>query len=248
MFNNTIQLQATNAPNTSFTGLLYHGYDYSHVQDWASADRGHSPEVWDRALGWYSMALVDVLALAPPAQTALRATLTAHLAQIARGLVQQADAATGAWWLVLTQPGRAGNYFESSGGSMFVYALLRGVRLGFVADADGTLVAAARRAYAYAAGSWAVPRSNGTMDWNNTVVVGSLQPGNDYAVRGSLADCRRAAAGADCAAVLHQPGGGRQRPQGRRSLCARELRNRDVVTKSVQISIWLHTANCNKHP
>jgi hypothetical protein len=27
------------------------GYDFSHTAIWASPDRGHSPEVWDRALG-----------------------------------------------------------------------------------------------------------------------------------------------------------------------------------------------------
>ena len=48
MYNNTLQ---TTAANNTTIGLLYHGYDYSHAQPWASEDRGHSPEIWDRALG-----------------------------------------------------------------------------------------------------------------------------------------------------------------------------------------------------
>lgn len=47
IYDNTIQLK-TDANNV---GLLYHGYDYSKKAVWASSDRGHSPEVWDRALG-----------------------------------------------------------------------------------------------------------------------------------------------------------------------------------------------------
>ncbi|TFK97658.1 hypothetical protein BDV98DRAFT_585424 [Pterulicium gracile] len=42
-------LQNATAPNS--TQLLYHGYDYSLRPSWASSDRGHSPEVWDRAVG-----------------------------------------------------------------------------------------------------------------------------------------------------------------------------------------------------
>ncbi|KAG8682915.1 hypothetical protein FRC09_016436, partial [Ceratobasidium sp. 395] len=49
----------------SATGLLYHGYDASGKATWAAAGTGHSPEVWDRALGWYAMSLVDVLEWIP---------------------------------------------------------------------------------------------------------------------------------------------------------------------------------------
>lgn len=45
------------------TGLLYHGYDESKMAVWADSATGHSPCVWDRALGWFSMALVDVVCL-----------------------------------------------------------------------------------------------------------------------------------------------------------------------------------------
>src|SRR3954463_12081540 len=43
------------------TGLLYHGYDESRQQQWADKSTGRSPNVWGRAMGWYGMALVDVL-------------------------------------------------------------------------------------------------------------------------------------------------------------------------------------------
>ena len=40
------------------TGLLYHGWDESREQQWANKTTGTSPNFWDRALGWYVMALV----------------------------------------------------------------------------------------------------------------------------------------------------------------------------------------------
>lgn len=177
MFDNTVQ-NAT-APNN--TGLLYHGYDFSHKQIWASADRGHSPEVWDRAMGWYSMALVDALEIIPtdnPGHAVILdilKTLTPHIRDAA-------DPTTGAWWLVITQPGRAKNYFESSGTAMFVYSLLKAVRLGYVADEDGSIVAAAKKAYQYMTQNWVIANSDGTMNWINTVIVSScifLSPHTD---------------------------------------------------------------------
>ncbi|KAF8066731.1 glycoside hydrolase family 105 protein [Lyophyllum atratum] len=175
MFQNT--LQNATAPNN--TGLLYHGYDFSHKQVWASPDRGHSPEVWDRALGWYSMALVDVLEIIPITNPG-HAVILHILRTLAPRIRDAADPTTGAWWLVITQPGRARNYFESSGTAMFVYSLLKAVRLGLVADRDGSIVAAARKAYRYMTENFVVANSDGTMGWLNTVIVGSLDTTGDF--------------------------------------------------------------------
>ncbi|KAJ7040701.1 Six-hairpin glycosidase [Mycena alexandri] len=176
MFDNT--LQNSTAPNN--TGLMYHGYDFSHTAVWASPDRGHSPEVWDRALGWYAMALVDVLVLAPPNSGELKPTLLHILNVLAPKIRDAADPTTGVWWLVLTQPGRNLNYFESSGAVMYIYALLKAVRLGYVPDPDGSIVAAMKKAYNYAVNNWVVPNSDGTMSWKNAVSVGSLSTTGDF--------------------------------------------------------------------
>ena len=66
---------------------------------------------------------------------------------------------------------------------MFIYALLKGVRIGLLDDMDGSFVTTAKKAYEYATSNRVLPQPDGTMDWNNTVVVGSLEPGNDYEVR-----------------------------------------------------------------
>src|SRR5512138_1897741 len=47
------------------TGLYWHGWDADHVQIWANKETGVSPNFWGRAVGWYAMALVDVLGILP---------------------------------------------------------------------------------------------------------------------------------------------------------------------------------------
>ncbi|KAK0235179.1 glycoside hydrolase family 105 protein [Armillaria nabsnona] len=166
MFQNTLQEEGA----ANYTGLLYHGYDYSHTASWASPDRGHSPEVWDRAMGWYMMALVDILEIYPKDKS----IFLEHLNTLVPRVRDAADPDSGVWWLVMTQPRRAGNYFESSGSAMFVYAMLKAVRLGYVADRNGSIVKAATKAYQYMTKNWVVDNGDGTMNWLNTVQVGSL--------------------------------------------------------------------------
>lgn len=169
MYKNTLQ-----APGSAnYTGLLYHGYDHSRTATWASSDRGHSPEIWDRALGWFFMALVDVLEIFPKTHGDY-ASIQNILLDLAPKVRDAADPQTGVWWLVMTQPGRARNYFESSGTAMFVYSLLRGVRLGYIPDVDGSIVQAAKKAYKYMLANWVITNSDGTMNWTTTVEVGSL--------------------------------------------------------------------------
>ena len=113
------------------TGLLYHGWDESKKQAWANKTTGDSPNFWGRGTGWYMMALVDVLPYYP-ANDPGRATLLAILNQTAAALARYQDPATGLWYQVLDKSGAKGNYLESSGSGMFVYALAKGARLGYL--------------------------------------------------------------------------------------------------------------------
>lgn len=59
------------------TNLLYHGYDEMKKAVWADPETGASPYVWDRAVGWYFVALVEVLQVYPkdlPAYAKLQGT------------------------------------------------------------------------------------------------------------------------------------------------------------------------------
>lgn len=113
------------------TGLNYHAWDESREQKWADPITGCSPNFWSRAEGWYAMALVDVLDFIPN-DHAGRAKLIEILKQVAAGIKKHQDPGTGLWYQVLDQGNRAGNYLEASGSSMFSYALLKAVRLGYI--------------------------------------------------------------------------------------------------------------------
>ena len=110
------------------TGLLRHAWDSSHEMFWCDPETGQSKHAWGRALGWYCMALVDVIEILPEQEE--RADLAAILQSIYEVLPDYADPQTGMWYQVLDCPGREGNYLEATCNAMFVYAWLKGIRLG----------------------------------------------------------------------------------------------------------------------
>ncbi len=125
------------------SGLLYHGWDESREQRWADPVTGCSPHFWGRAMGWYGMALVDVLDLLPVAHPQ-RADLIAILRRFAEPVVRVQDEKSAVWFQILDQPQRPGNYLESSASCMFVYTLAKGVRQGHL---DIKYLDTARRGY-----------------------------------------------------------------------------------------------------
>ncbi|RZK38636.1 MAG: glycoside hydrolase family 88 protein [Hymenobacter sp.] len=151
------------------TGLLYHGYDESRAQQWANKTTGHSPNFWDRGIGWYAMALVDVLDYLP-AGNPHRTELLKDIQRLAPVLAKYQDPKTGTWSLVMGQEGRQGNYAEASGSSMFVYALAKGARLGYL---DKKYAAVAKKGYDGLLKSF-VATENGALALNGTVSVGGL--------------------------------------------------------------------------
>jgi unsaturated rhamnogalacturonyl hydrolase len=113
------------------TGLFYHGWDESRQQDWADKTTGTSSSFWGRAVGWYAMALVDTLDFIP-AHHPSRPEIIATLRKVCDGIVRWQDPATGLWWQVLDQGGRAGNYLEATASAMFVYTMAKGVNRGYL--------------------------------------------------------------------------------------------------------------------
>lgn len=51
--------------NDPSSGLLFHAYDESGKQFWADPVTHHSSIFWCRAIGWYGMALIEVLEMLP---------------------------------------------------------------------------------------------------------------------------------------------------------------------------------------
>lgn len=113
------------------TGLNFHGWDESRGQEWANKETGCSPHVWGRAMGWYTMALVDVLDYIP-VDHPRREEILKLLQQVAEGVKNAQDPAAKLWYQVMDQPGREGNYHEATSSSMFVYALYKAVRMNYL--------------------------------------------------------------------------------------------------------------------
>lgn len=113
------------------TGLLYHAWDYSRSQQWANPQTGCSPNFWARAMGWFMMALADILDNFPREhpQRDLIIQVFCHTADAIQ-MVQ--DETCAVWYQILDQAQRLGNYLEASASCMFVYALAKGVRLGYL--------------------------------------------------------------------------------------------------------------------
>jgi unsaturated rhamnogalacturonyl hydrolase len=124
-------------------GLFYHGWDESRSQQWADPHTGCSPCFWGRAMGWYAMAIPDVLDHFP-ADHPQHSRLVAVFRDLAAGILSVQDEASGVWYHILDQGGRPGNYLEASASCMFVYALAKGSRQGYLAPAA---LDAARRGY-----------------------------------------------------------------------------------------------------
>jgi unsaturated rhamnogalacturonyl hydrolase len=125
------------------TGLLYHAWDESKRQRWCDPETGVSNFIWGRGMGWYVMAIVDVLDYLPR-EHARRSDLIAILDQTTAAVVKVQDEATGLWYQILDLPEREGNYLEASASAMFVYAFAKGVRNGYLAQ---DYLLSARRGY-----------------------------------------------------------------------------------------------------
>lgn len=113
------------------TGLLYHGWDESRLQRWANPKTGLSPEFWSRSMGWYMMALVDVLDFVPKNHPR-RNELIGILNRLSTALFKFQDAKSGVWWQVTDKANKEKNYLESSGTAMFVFSLAKAIRLNYI--------------------------------------------------------------------------------------------------------------------
>jgi len=152
------------------TGLLHHAWDESKQMKWADPQTGLSPEAWSRALGWYAVALVDVLDWFPEDHPQ-RPALIKALNQTAAAIVAYQDKETGLWWQVTDKGSRKGNFTEASASSMFVYSIAKGVRMGYLPQ---TYEANARRGWEGIQKAFVKTGPDGEMQLDGTVKVGGL--------------------------------------------------------------------------
>jgi unsaturated rhamnogalacturonyl hydrolase len=110
-------------------GLYYHGLDCSRTAFWADPDTGLSANFWLRSIGWFAVAMVDIIELV---DGDARREISAILAELLEEISKYRDPESGMYYQVVNMPGREGNYLETSGSSMIAYAMMKGARLGAV--------------------------------------------------------------------------------------------------------------------
>ena len=135
----------------------------SHSDTWAGLSSKspycfHSASYWGRAVGWYFLALVDILEQMDKANLSSSTgytTLKGYLAETAEGLKARQDKTTGGWYQILDEDGTYSaseynngqshtttyNYIESSATALFTAAYLKAIRLGYLAENDYKTVA-----------------------------------------------------------------------------------------------------------
>jgi unsaturated rhamnogalacturonyl hydrolase len=113
------------------TGLMVHAWDESRSQKWCDPLTGKSHYPWSRSMGWYTMAILDILDYLPQDHPD-RDSLIIILQKTCDALLKVSDPATGLYYQVLDQGTRKGNYLEGSGSAMFTYVFARGAHKGYL--------------------------------------------------------------------------------------------------------------------
>lgn len=114
-------------------GLYYHGYDETKTMNWANKLTGLSPNFWARSIGWLAMALIDSLELMNEQVFEYHRELEKMFKELMKNVVKYQHQ-SGLWFQVMTKENEKGNYLESSASLMFSYAILKGVRLGYLSE------------------------------------------------------------------------------------------------------------------
>lgn len=128
------------------TGLLYHAWNETCSERWADPRTGRSPHFWGRAMGWYCMAVLDVISLFPNSLSSRRDDLVRIACSLIEPVIAFQDVQSGLWYQVLDQGGREKNYLETSASAMFVCFLYRSA--GLAPELAGAALRAAEAGFA----------------------------------------------------------------------------------------------------
>jgi unsaturated rhamnogalacturonyl hydrolase len=158
------------------TGLYFHAWDERKEQVWADPATGRSKHYWGRGLGWFSMALVDVLDYIPENDTRHRAPLLEMIAELAPALLRYRDAGTHTWWQIMDTPSATGNYRESTASAMFTYFLAKAVRKGYL---PASYRDAAVSSYQAVIDEFVTVHADGQISMTNQCLVAGLGYGRD---------------------------------------------------------------------
>lgn len=113
------------------TGLLFHAWDDSKNAVWADKETGLSTEVWGRAMGWYVVAILEMLEILPESHSE-RTKLISIEKELLEKLAKYQDAKSGMWYQVIGREEEQDNWLETSCSCLFTYAMVKAVRMGIL--------------------------------------------------------------------------------------------------------------------
>lgn len=111
------------------TKLLYHAWDDSKEMKWADPETGLSEEFWGRALGWYVVAILDIMEHMDK-NSADYDKLAEIEREVLSAIISYQDQEKKLWYQVVNKGDVAGNWLEASCTCLFIYATAKAVRMG----------------------------------------------------------------------------------------------------------------------
>ncbi len=112
------------------SGLNYHAWDEAREQKWANPETGCSPNFWSRSMGWYLMAMVDVLDYMPEGEG--RQMILKMLNRSAKNLLKYQDKKSHMWYQLTALKKQEGNYLEATSSAIFCYVFAKGANKGYL--------------------------------------------------------------------------------------------------------------------
>jgi rhamnogalacturonyl hydrolase YesR len=163
------------------TGLWKHAWDEKKSIFWADKTTGQSQHTWSRALGWFAMAMTEILDVLPE-NYARRKEVSDMLQKVMTAVVKYQDPKTGVWYDVMDVKDPK-NYLESTASCMFSYVLLKGSRLGYI---DASFKKAGTKAYDGIINEFIKINNDKTITLTNCCSVSGLGPEDNPSRDGSF--------------------------------------------------------------
>lgn len=124
-------------------GLLFHAWDESKKAKWADSETGLSAEKWGRALGWYVVAVTEIVEALGTDYDGI-SDLIQILQKVFKSLLRVQRPEDGYWCQVIDKPDEPGNWRETSATCLITMALAKAYRLGI---GGGEYLVSARKAF-----------------------------------------------------------------------------------------------------
>lgn len=113
------------------TGLMYHAWDGDRAEEWANPVTGRSPEFWGRAIGWYTVALLDMLDYLPK-DCYFSGDFKNDAVDLINALIKYQNPENGTWYQLVNRIDDPKNWAEITCTSLYTYAIAKARRKGYI--------------------------------------------------------------------------------------------------------------------